>query len=179
MEINTQKIKNLMGKVGVLDNNILNDFTELQCISLINQVFVKVYIPQSILEREAILETIQSNIEWLEYQPTAIEKVESYEFLSKILKDKPALSDYDAECIAIAREKMIYCTSNEKRVISICNEYNVECTGTIGILCCAFELVIISKGKFEGLIKSYFSPECSSYLGKKSKKAVFSYYNIE
>lgn len=168
-----------MGKVGVLDNNILNDFTELQCISLINQVFVKVYIPQSILEREAILETIQSNIEWLEYQPTAIEKVESYEFLSKILKDKPALSDYDAECIAIAREKMIYCTSNEKRVISICNEYNVECTGTIGILCCAFEHGIISKGKFEGLIKKLFSPECSSYLGKKVKKAVFSYYNIE
>lgn len=179
MEINTQKIKSLMGKVGVLDNNILNDFTELQCISLINQVFVKVYIPQSILEREAILETIQSNIEWLEYQPTAIEKVESYEFLSGILKDKPALSDYDAECIAIAREKMIYCTSNEKRVMSICNEYNVECTGTIGILCCAFEHGIISKGKFEGLIKKLFSPECSSYLGKKVKKAVFTFYNIE
>ncbi|MBU7595696.1 hypothetical protein FVO58_24935 [Metabacillus halosaccharovorans] len=168
-----------MGKIGVLDNNILNDFTELQCISLINKVFAKVYIPQSILEREAILETIQSNIEWLEYQPTAIEKFESYEFLSRILKDKPALSDYDAECIAIAREKMIYCTSNEKRVMSICNEYNVECTGTIGILCCAFEHGILSKGEFEGFIKKLFSPECSSYLGKKVKKAVFSYYNIE
>lgn len=167
-----------MGKVGVLDNNILNDFTELQCISLINKVFVKVYIPQSILDREAILETIQSNIEWLEYQPTALEKMESYDFLARIIKEKPALTDYDAECIAIAREKMIYCTSNEKRVMSICQEYNIECTGTIGILCCAYEHEIISRDEFESLLKKLFSPECSAYLGRKVKHIVFAYYKI-
>jgi predicted nucleic acid-binding protein len=178
MEINIQKIKSLMGKVGVLDNNILNDFTELQCISLINKVFVKVYIPQSILDREAIVETIKSNIEWLEYQSTALHQFESYEFLSKILLEKPALTDYDAECIAIAREKMIYCTSNEKRVMSICQEYDIECTGTIGILCCAYEHEIISRDEFERLLKKLFSPECSAYLGRKVKHAVFSYYKI-
>jgi len=167
-----------MGKVGVLDNNILNDFTELQCISLINKVFVKVYIPQSILDREAILETIQSNIEWLEYQPTALEQMESYDFLARIIKEKPALTDYDAECIAIAREKMIYCTSNEKRVMSICKEYDIECTGTIGILCCAYEHEVISREDLERLLKKLFSPECTAYLGKKMKHAVFSYYKI-
>lgn len=167
-----------MGKVGLLDNNILNDFTELQCISLINKVFVKVYIPQSILEREAILETIQSNIEWLEYQPTALEQIESYEFLAKILEEKPALSEYDAECIAIAKEKMIYCTSNEKRVMSICQDYDIECTGTVGILCCAFEHEIITRNEFERLVKKLFSPECTAYLGRKVKHAVFSFYKI-
>jgi predicted nucleic acid-binding protein len=167
-----------MGKVGVLDNNILNDFTELQCISLLNKVFVKVYIPQSILDREAILETIQSNIEWLEYQPTALEQEESYEFLLKIIDEKPALSSYDAECIAIAKEKMIYCTSNEKRVMSTCQEYDIECTGTIGILCCAYEHEIISLEQFEQLLKKLFSSECTAYIGPKIKKAIFSYYNF-
>ncbi|MCP3763632.1 hypothetical protein NLX67_14730 [Domibacillus sp. A3M-37] len=179
MEINIQKIKSFMGKVGVLDNNILNDFTELQCISLLNKVFVKVFIPQSILDREAILETIQSNMEWLEYQPTALEQPESYEFLLTILEKKPALSSYDAECIAIAREKMIYCTSNEKRVLSICEEYDVDCTGTIGILCCAYEHEILSLNEFEQLIKKLFSPECTAYLGPKIKNAVFSYYKFK
>jgi predicted nucleic acid-binding protein len=178
MEINIQKIRSLIGKVGVLDNNILNDFTELQCISLLNKVFVKVYIPQSILDREAILETIQSNIEWLEYQPTALEHMESYVFLSKILTEKPALTEYDAECIAIAKEKMIYCTSNEKRVMGICEEYDIECTGTIGILCCAYEHEIISREEFEHLLKKLFSSECSAYLGKKVRQVVFSYYKI-
>ncbi|MFC0476695.1 hypothetical protein ACFFHF_15930 [Robertmurraya beringensis] len=179
MEINIQKIRSLLGRVGVLDNNILNDFTELQCISLINKVFVKVYIPQSILDREAILETIQSNMEWLEYQPTALEQFESFEFLSRILDEKPALSEYDAECIAIARKKMIYCTSNEKRVMSICQEYEIECTGTVGILCCAFEHGLISEGEFHRLVKKLFSPECSAYLGRKVKHALFSYYKIK
>ena len=178
MEINIQKIKSLMGKVGVLDNNILNDFTELECISLLNKVFVKVYIPQSILEREAILETIQSNIDWLEYQPTALEHAESYTFLLKIIEEKPALSSYDAECIAIAREKMIYCTSNEKRVMNICQEYGIEYAGTIGILCCAYEHKILTLEQFEQLIKKLFSPHCTAYLGPKIKQAVFSYYNI-
>lgn len=179
MEINIQKIRSLMGKVGVLDNNILNDFTELQCISLINKVFVKIYIPQSILDREAILETIQSNIEWLEYQPTALEQMESYDFLSRTIKEKPALTDYDAECIAIAREKMIYCTSNEKRVMSICQEYDIECTGTIGLLCCAYEHEVISREDLKLLLEKLFSPECSAYLDRKVKHAVFSYYKIK
>ncbi|KZZ83189.1 hypothetical protein [Bacillus sp. SJS] len=178
MEINIQKIRSLIGRVGVLDNNLLNDFTELQCISLLNKVFVKVYIPQSILDREAILETIQSNIEWLEYQPTALEHAESYEFLLKIIEEKPALSSFDAECIAIAREKMIYCTSNEKRVMSICQEYDIECTGTIGILCCAYEHKILSLEQFEQLLKKLFSPDCTEYLGPEIKKSIFSYYNI-
>jgi predicted nucleic acid-binding protein len=178
MELNIQKIKGLLGKDAVLDNNILNDFTELQCISLLNKVFTKVYIPQSILEREAILETIQSNIEWLEYQPTALEQAESYEFLLKIIEEKPALSEYDAECIAIAKENMIYCTSNERRIMLTCEEYNIECTGTIGILCCAYENGIIELEYFEELVKKLFSPDCTSYLGPKIKRAVFSYYNI-
>jgi hypothetical protein len=98
MEMDIQKIRSLLGKKGVLDNNILNDFTELQCISLLNQVFSKVYIPQSILDREATVEAIQTNLEGLEYQTIALEQPESFEFLLRILEEKPALSEYDAEC---------------------------------------------------------------------------------
>lgn len=174
-----QKIRSLMGKKGVLDNNILNDFTELQCISLLNQVFSKIYIPQSILDREATIEAIQSNLEWLEYQMIALEQPESFEFLLRILEEKPALSEYDAECIAIAKEKMIYCTSNEKRVMNTCQEYGIETAGTIGILCCAYEFEIIDRNEFERLIKKLFSPDCTAYLGSKVKKAVFFQYNIE
>lgn len=145
MEIDIQKIRNLKGQRGVLDNNILNDFSELQCISLLNQVFSKVYIPQSILEREATVETLRENIEWLEYQPIALTQSVSFGFLLKIIEEKPSLSEYDAECIAIAKENLIYCTSNEKRVMNTCQEHGIECIGTIGILCCAFEHQVIAR----------------------------------
>jgi|GEM_PF-5574284 len=141
MEINIQKIRSLLGKTGVLDNNILNDFTELRCLPLLNQVFTKVYIPQSILDREATLEIIQSNITELEYTPTALEHPESFELLLKIIQDKPALSEYDAECIVIAKEKMIYCTSNERRIMSICQEYDIECKGLL-----EFYVVLLNTG---------------------------------
>jgi predicted nucleic acid-binding protein len=137
-----------------------------------------VYVPQSILDKEATLEDLKNCLDQFEYGTIATTTVDSLIFLKEISEKRPGLSEFDAECIAIARENMIYCTSNEKRVLNTCVEYGIDCTGTVGILSCAYEHGILETSEFERLMKKLFSTECSAHLGLNLKKIVFEHYDI-
>lgn len=178
MDMDIEKILRLKDQIGVLDNNILNDFFELDRMDILNQVFSRLHIPQSILDDEVIDTGLQNSLTHLEYSPISIQEAETYIFFSEIVEKRPGLSEYDAECIAIAKESLIYCTSNEKRVINTCLEYGVSCTGTIGILCCAFEYEILNKSDFSLLITKLFSDECSAHISRHLQAMIRDYYKL-
>jgi predicted nucleic acid-binding protein len=176
--IDIRKIKNLLHKEAVLDNNVLNDVAELDAFHVLHRVFSTLYIPKSILENEARFGDLLSHLTTLTYVATSIEEEATYVFFLEIVKNRPGLSEYDAECIAIAKEKFINCTSNEKRITNTCDEYGIDSTGTVGIICCAYEHGMIDKTYFESVIKMLFSDACSAHLSNRLKVELFETYKI-
>lgn len=81
MYIDTDKIRGLKGKEGVLDNNVITDFTELDCMALLNKVFSKVLVPLSILEDETTGESLDK-LEELEYKSAMVENEQSFALFS-------------------------------------------------------------------------------------------------
>lgn len=177
MLIDIEKIRGLRGKPGVLDNNVITDLTELECMGLINVVFSRVLIPLSILEAEVTQDSL-GDLDNLEYAVAAMETLDSFSLFKEISTKKKGLTEYDVEVIVIAREKAVLCTSNEKQIRTTCREYGIEHTGTVGILCCAFEHKEISRETFERLMYKLFN-ESSCRLGKGIKKDVIEYYGME
>lgn len=172
--MNIQKIKELKGKPAVLDNNIICDFIELESIGLLNEVFSLVLIPQSIYEDE-IREFEAEQLEQLEYNLTNFSSETAFGLFLEISESKKKLSEYDVEVIVIAYEKAVLCTSNERRIKETCDEYNIEHTGTIGVLSCCFEHGILSESEFRKLIIKLFN-ECTCRLSEKLKKQVYEQY---
>lgn len=174
--MNTKKIKALLGKEAVIDNNIICDLSELGCIELLNKVFKKVLIPKSIVDTEII--QFKDSLDKLDYSEAVIETIDGYSFMSKILTDHGGLTDCDAEVVAIAYEKYVLCTSNEKRIMTTCKENDIEFTGTLGILCCAYEHLIIDIKTLEILINK-LQYDCSCFLSNRVVNEVRNNYNIK
>lgn len=174
--MDTNKIKSLLGKEAVIDNNIICDLSELGCIELLNKIFTKVLIPKSIVDTEVI--QFKESLDKFKYMEVVIERQDSYEFMFKILSDHGGLTDCDAEVVAIAYEKYVLCTSNEKRIMTTCKENNIEFTGTLGILCCAYEHSIIDIETLENLINR-LQYDCSCFLSKKVLNDVRKNYKIK
>lgn len=170
-----QKIVSLHGEKAIIDNNIICDFAELDCIELLNKVFSKVFIPQSILDREVI--QFRSALERLDYEAAVIEEFETYVFMDKILNEHGGLTECDAEVIAIAYESYVLCTSNEKRVMTTCKENEIRYTGTIGILCCAYEHMIISREDLSRLINA-LQNDCTCFLSARLVEDVKKEYEL-
>ena len=168
------KIKGLKGKPAVLDNNIICDFIELGCIEILNKVFSKILIPESIYEDE-IRQLDAQHLLKVEYELTSFSSAAAHCLFHKISNSTKRLSDYDIEVIVIAHEKAVLCTSNEKKIKEICEEYNIEHTGTVGILCCCFEQNILSEAEFSRLIITLFT-ECTCRLSPKLKEQIFKQY---
>ena len=63
--MDTNKIKALLGKEAVIDNNIICDLSELGCIELLNKIFKKVLIPKSIIDMEVI--QFKDSLEKIDY----------------------------------------------------------------------------------------------------------------
>ena len=173
--MDTNKIKALLGKEAVIDNNIICDLSELGCIELLNKIFKKVLIPKSIIDMEVI--QFKDSLEKIDYLEVAIETIEGYTFMSKILTEHSGLTDCDAEVVTIAYEKYLLCTSNEKRIMTTCEENNIEFTGTLGILCCAYEHSVIDIRTLEELINK-LQYDCSCFLSKRVLQEVRNYYKI-
>lgn len=174
--MDTNKIKALLGKEAIIDNNIICDLSELGCIELLNKIFSKVLIPKSIVDTEII--QFRDSLENIEYREAVIETIEGYSFMSKILTDHGGLTDCDAEVVTIAYEKYVLCTSNEKRIMTTCKENNIEFTGTLGILCCAYEHSIIDIQTLEMLINK-LQYDCSCFLSNKILDKVRNNYKIK
>ncbi|WP_144461220.1 hypothetical protein [Siminovitchia fortis] len=169
-----RKIKELKGKPAVLDNNVICDFIELGCIELLNEVFSTVLIPQSIYEHE-IREADAEHLEYLSFELANFSTETAYGLFLEISTSKRKLSDYDVEVIVIAFEQAVLCTSNERRIKETCDEYNIEHTGTIGILSSCFEHGILSDKEFRELIIKLFN-ECTCRISEKLKQQVFKQY---
>ena len=172
--MNIPKIRDLKGKPAVLDNNIICDFIELECIGILNEVFSIVLIPQSIYENE-VREFDAEHLKQLDYELTNFSTEAAFGLFFEISESKKKLSEYDVEVIVIAHEKAVLCTSNEKRIKETCDEYSIEHTGTIGILSCCFEHGILSKDEFRKLIIKLFN-ECTCRLSEKIKNQVYEQY---
>ncbi len=169
IKIDREKLLRIYKTSAVIDNNIICDFFELEAIELLNKMFSEVFIPQSIIDNEVMDKYIE-DLNKLKYSPTAIKQAETYEFLAKIVEKRKGLSDYDAEVVAIAYENLTLCTSNEKRMTATCEEYNIEYTGTLGILCSLYDNMGIDKQYFINLLNKLKS--CTCYISPELIKAV-------
>lgn len=170
-----EKIISLFGEKAVIDNNIICDFKELECIELLNKVFTEVLIPQSILEDE--VKQCKRELEKINYQPVCITELQTYDFMVAILNRHGGLTDYDAEVVAIAYEKYVLCTSNEKRIMTTCKENNINYTGTVGILCCAFEKGIIKKDELKRMVDK-LKNQCTCFISDRVINDVYSTYAL-
>lgn len=173
--MNRTKIINLYGKRAVIDNNIICDLCELGCLELLNRVFSDVMIPESIYNDEVI--EYKADLKRIRFTKVSIQAAETYEFLSKIMQSHGGLTDYDAELVAIARERYVLCTSNEKRIKTTCEENNIEHTGSLGILCLAYEKGLISKGDLMVFIDR-LQNECTCFLSDRIVNSVKQVYEL-
>lgn len=171
--MNVDKIRSLFGAEAVIDNNIICDFSELGRLDILNSVFSKILIPESIIQKEVI--QFRDSLNSLEYSKVSIESFEAYEFMAKILVQHGGLTDCDAEVVTIAYEKYVLCTSNEKRIMTTCKENNIKYTGTLGILCCAYEYSVISYEVLMDLVNK-LDNECSCFISQKVLNEVRTFY---
>ncbi|MGM0370524.1 MAG: hypothetical protein ACQEP9_08885 [Bacillota bacterium] len=167
-----------------MDNNILTDFMELTAASeinymvVLNQLFNKVIIPVPILDDE----NIYNNLGSFEYEKGVFETDLGFKIFMELGKSEnkmaKKLSKYDRHVIAIAGEVDILAVSNDKPVRELCNSYDIKITGTLGVVCSAYENDLISfKVMVEGL-EFLFSEESTCYLSNSLKRKIFKYYSI-
>ncbi|ADU93758.1 hypothetical protein GYMC52_1295 [Geobacillus sp. Y412MC52] len=176
--MDVRKIRGLYKKRAVVDNNVLNDFYELGRMDLLTRVFGRVCVPESILLNETPGD-IQKALRQIDYETVSLHTEEGYGLMYQLLTEWTGLSEYDAELIAIAGQDMILCSSNEKRIMNACESYGIEYTGTLGILCCAYEHQLIGREEFKGLIDRLFSDECSCHLHPRLKNQIDKQYHLQ
>mgnify|MGYP006299019153 FL=1 len=68
--------------------------------------------------------------------------------------------------------------SNDNPVRQICKRYDIEITGTLGVICSAYENNLISFNEMEKGFKYLFSDKSSCYLSNRLKRMVFDHYDI-
>ncbi len=170
-----QKIRSLLNRDCVIDNNVLVDFSELGCIAILDSIFASVAIPQSIIDKEVIHDS-EVALKGLGFSSVSITTDEGYVIYAKVLNKYRGLSEYDAELIAIAAEKKLVCVSNEKAITTVCRGYKVETTGTIGILCSAYENRILAGRAFAAHLDKLFSDKCTCFISPKLQQEVLTHY---
>lgn len=174
--MNVAYFRSLYGKPAILDNNVISDFLLIDSLWIINRVFGKIGIPESILEEE-VIEQKDKVISEIVYTAVSMKEDETFTFFREVQGIAPELTDNDVECIALARERAVLCSTNERKMVDVCNTYGIESTGTIGILSCAFERGFIDRRQVTDLILALFShPE--RWYSKAFKKTVCEYYGI-
>ncbi|MFW6030002.1 MAG: hypothetical protein ACOCRO_07075 [Halanaerobiales bacterium] len=167
-----------------MDNNILTDFMELTAaleydyMNILNQLFSKITIPTPILDDETISDDLGS----LQYAEGVFKSELGYSIFMELgrSEDKMAkrLSQYDRYVIAIAGEADLLAVSNDKPVREICKKYDIEVTGTIGIISSAYENKLIFFQQMEHAFIFLFSDQSSCYLDNRLKSMVFGHYSI-
>jgi predicted nucleic acid-binding protein len=174
-------IKDYFGEKAVLDNNILSDFLEIEnhfkdkCFHLINKVFKDVIIPKLIIDDEVIVE--KNKFADLHYNPGILNTEIGFKTLYDLTNtDNCSLSIYDMHVIALCKQTGYMCITNDKPVRKTCEFYEINYTGTIGIIACAYENGIIKYKKLYNYIQFLFSEKSSCYLSKDLKTKILKYY---
>lgn len=161
---------------AVIDNNIIQDFIDLNQLPILNKIFDRIIIPQDILNDEVLGENLLL-LNQLKFSTCTISTEKGYEIYCSLLSRKK-LSHYDRILLSIAKENSLLCTSNDKPIRLVCEELNMKVTGTLGILCCAYEKEFLSYEDFCLFFNTYLSlPQ--TRIGQDIENEIRRLYNIK
>lgn len=153
---------------AVVDNNILVDLYELNCIHLLFLIFDVVIIPNVIYEDETIPE-IKDILKAYPFELGSLDTEIGLDTYATLLRAESfkRLSRYDRFAIAISKENHYFCNSNDKLVRKACEYLEVKYTGTLGILGRAFKKDCITKVELESYLDDLISDKTSYYIDLK------------
>jgi predicted nucleic acid-binding protein len=149
-----EKFKSFYNKETVLDTCTIIDLQRLEILDLPLRVFSKVYITKNIIIEE-LEEDLSKQLIEIGYEPISLETEDGYGFLFQLDVDYKKLSTSDKIVIATAYERNIICCTNDSPARNACIENDITLTGTLGIICCAFENGIITRKELINLINRY------------------------
>lgn len=149
----------------VVDNNVLVDLYEIDCLHLLFSVFDHIVIPQVIFSDE-LPEAIRTLLDTYTYKLGFIETELGLETYGLLVNDSEfrKLSKYDCFAISIARENYYYCNSNDKPVRNACMKLNVKYTGVLGVLGRAYIKDKITKVELVKLLDLLSTDATSCYI---------------
>ena len=151
-----------------VDNNILVDLYELNCIHLLFLIFDVVIIPNVIYEDETTSE-IKDILKAYPFELGSLDTEIGLDTYATLLRDESfkRLSRYDRFAIAISKENHYFCNSNDKLVRKACEYLEVKYTGILGILGRAFKKDYITKVELESYLDDLISDKTSCYIDLK------------
>lgn len=152
----------------VVDNNVLIDLFEIRCLNLLFEIFEVVIIPKIIYDAE-LDEMIKKELKDYKFHLGVISTtigLETYALLVNEVTFK-RLSRYDRFAIAIAKENLYYCNSNDKPVRNACEKLQVKYTGILGVLGRAFFRGSINLKQLNSYVERLASEDTSCYLDLK------------
>ena len=151
----------------VIDNNVFQDFYELECMGLLFDITDLVMIPRSIIDE--MLPEVKTSLEHHDFEIKDITSLGGYQILTRLFNEDKykALSLKDKLCIAIAGEQLVYCGSNDKPVRKACKDFNIHHTGTLGMLARAYYLDKLNYEKLIHYLNLLKSDQTSCYLADK------------
>lgn len=174
--VTRQLFRSLYSKKVILDSNILFDLQELKCLDLPIKIFQEAYVSKNALLEEFSQQDVDQIIK-LGYIPEYLKTNDGYSKLFYLNEKYPQLSTPDKVVICIAFEKNIICCTNDGNARKACNNISVALSGTLGILCCAFEHKIIDWDKFVSLFNSY-GINTSAHVSDELRDEIRRLYNI-
>lgn len=160
----------------VVDNNILVDLYELDCVDLLFKIADKVIIPKIIFDQECMKE-IKTMIQSLPFIAGIISTESGLEAYSLLANESAfkRLSDHDKFAIAIAKENCFYCNSNDGLVRQACERLDVKCAGILGILGRAYIMKIVTKDLLNRYLNLLESDSTSCWI----KPSVIEEFRLE
>ncbi|PWI56579.1 hypothetical protein [Sulfoacidibacillus thermotolerans] len=147
----------------IVDNCVLNELADIQLVGLLNTIFSKVFMPESMIRDEANFPNVELVLKEVEPIRAVVESVEGLKLWEDILKNRKMLSRYDAELIAIAAEKDLVCCSSDRALMKTCEMYGIRCMGTLGVLVSVYRYNQITPDEFRDAVENLFSLANSRY----------------
>lgn len=170
------KFKSLYRKSIVIDTCTITDLFDINATYLPLKIFSEVFVSEMIFIKELDEQQV-NDLKKLGYKSTNLETDKGYFLVSQLEVKYPGLSEIDKIVISIAYEKGLVCCTNDGNARKACEEMGIEYTGTLGILCCAFESKIINKDTFSNLLFKYEN-ESSAYIKPAIIQSIRKLYGI-
>jgi len=170
------KFRSLYKKSVIFDTCTITDLFELNTIYLPLEIFTEAFVSTDIFVEELDKQKVD-NLKKLGYNNLPLKTNRGYSLFVQLNEEYPSLSTADKIVISIAYERGIICCTNDKNVRKACNQKGIEYTGTLGILCCAYEHKILDKNTFAGLLFKY-EQKSSAYIKPTLIKSIRKVYGI-
>lgn len=157
--------KYLLDDNVVIDNNVIQDFFDISKLELLFNTFTKISIPREVYDKE-ISDRVQKEISKYSYSIADINTSEGYITLAELSSNKKyrRLSPFDRIVISIAKEKGVFCGSNDNPIRKACHDFSVDVIGTLGVLGRNFHLGNIDIAELNRLVNLLKSDSTSCYI---------------